>query len=74
MSNNLMRKLVKWDVKKQRRRRLTMGAESDWSLGSLKSLPTDRANCCEEAHGNTFSLLEHASKHTAILTALTNPA
>lgn len=74
MSNNLMKKLVKWNTRKQQHWRLTLSAEADWSLGSLKALPTDRAKCCGEAHGNAFGLLEHASQHTALLRALANRA
>lgn len=37
MSNNLMKKLVKWNVKKQQRQRVTLSADSDRSLPTGQS-------------------------------------
>lgn len=52
MSNNLMKKLVKRNVRKQQRRRVTPRADSDWSLPTGQSTVEkhmDNASECSEA-------------------------
>lgn len=68
MSNNLTKKLVKWSAEKQQRRRVTLSAEEDQLSWKFEIL-ANRAKSYGETHGNRFSLLDHTSKYTAILTA-----
>lgn len=69
MSNNLMKKPVKWNVKKQQRQRGTLSVEGDWLFWKFEIL-ANRAKSYGGTHGNVFSLLDHTSKYTAIPTAL----
>lgn len=69
MSNNLMKKPVEWNVRRQQCRRATLSAGGDRLSWKFEIL-ANRAKSYGETHGNIFSLLDHASKYTAILTAL----